>query len=146
MNNDFLRRTILEILTCDKCYQYFDSFMNYFFKYDKAKVKLDYTGNIEDVNDVLNGKILNYVRILCLMKEVDKMKFIRLKSVGFMKYTLNRNHFHSQIKSEMNENYLIKKKLIIENNAMFKMSPCGHEVFSMRRSWKMKQKTWELRM
>ena len=38
MNNKFLRRNILEIFTCDKCYQYFNSFMNCLFYYDKAKV------------------------------------------------------------------------------------------------------------
>ena len=76
MNNKFLRRTILEIFTCDKCYQYFNSFMNYLFNYDKAKVKLDYSGNIEDVGIVLHNKILNYVGIMHEMKEVDHMKYI----------------------------------------------------------------------
>ena len=34
MNNKFSKRTILETFTCDKCYQYFDCFMNYLFKLD----------------------------------------------------------------------------------------------------------------
>ena len=49
MNNKFLR-SILEIFTCIQCYQSFDSFMNYLFNYDKGKVKLDYTGRVEDVS------------------------------------------------------------------------------------------------
>ena len=61
MNNKLLR-TILEIFTCDKYYQYFDSFMNYLFNYDKTEVKLDYTGNNEDVG------------IMHEMKEVHHMK------------------------------------------------------------------------
>ena len=44
-----------------------------------------------------------------------------------MKYTTNSNNFHLHIKSEMNENYLIKKKLIIGNNTSFKMTKYGHE-------------------
>ena len=76
--NEFLTRTILEIFTCNKCYQYFDSFMNYLFNYDKAKVKLDYTGNIEDVGIVLNSKTINYVGTMCQIKEVDHMKYIQL--------------------------------------------------------------------
>ena len=107
MNNKFLR-TILEIFACDECYQYFDSFMNYLFNYDKAKVKLNYTGNIEDVGILLNNKILNYVGIMHEIKEVDHMKYIQSQNVGYMKYTTNSNHFHLHIKLEINENNLIK--------------------------------------
>ena len=44
-----------------------------------------------------------------------------------MKFTTNSNHFHLHIKLEMNENNLIKKKLIIGNNVTFKMTKCRHE-------------------
>ena len=40
---------------------------------------------------------------------------------------MNRYHFHSHIKSEMNENGLIKKKLIIRDNVTFIMTQCGCE-------------------
>ena len=101
--------------------------MNYLFNYDKTEVKLDYTGNIEDVGIILNNKIFNYVGIMHEMKEAGHMKYISLQNVGYMKYTINSNHYHFHIKSKINENNLIEKKLIITNNVSFKMTKCGCE-------------------
>ena len=80
---------------------------------------MDYSRNIEEVGIVLSNKILNYIGIKHEMKEVDHTKY--------MKYTTNSNHFHLNIKLEINENNFIKKKLIIGNNITFKMTGCGCE-------------------
>ena len=88
MNNKFLRRNILEIFTCDKCYQYFDSFMNYFFNYDKAKVKLNFDGELENVVDVLDNKIFDFTHFETdsQMREVDCIKFVQLKHAMYEVY------------------------------------------------------------
>ena len=78
-NNKFLRRNILERFTCDKCYQYFDSFMNYLFSYDKAKVKLDSAGYLENIADILDNKILDFNFGTVSQMKVDRMKFVHLK-------------------------------------------------------------------
>ena len=73
----------------------------------------------------MNNKIVNYVRTVHETK-VDHMKYIQLQNVRYMKYTTNSNNFHLHIKLEMNENNLIKKKLIV-NNVTFKMTRCGYK-------------------
>ena len=55
------------------------------------------------------------------------MKYFQLDNVGYMNYTINSNYYHFHIKSKINENNLIEKKLIIGHNPTFKMTKCGRE-------------------